>query len=570
MHNAQDILHCALCMAPRAPACGQRREPPAVVDVHQPVDRKALPAVSLPDLSAAAKATGQQLREQYARLQRKIDDPATTTVDLASGYGEMGKLLMSAEYRDFAERCFLDAQELTPGEMRWPYYLGHLYRLRGETEKSATSFERALRLRPDDEATLVWLGRAYLDEGRPEAAEPMFIRAVSIAPGSGAALFGLGRAALARRDYSRAVEYLEKTIAVNRKASIVHYPLAMAYRKLGRVQEADTHLRAKGDVEVAMSDPLMDELAGSLRSEFAYEHLGVRALNNGDVEGAAAYFRQAVGLAPEDVSLRHRLGTALALHGDVRGATAEFQEVLRRSPNHASTRYTLGVLIASSGRYTEAIEQFSAAVKSNPDYTEARLQLADALRRSGRLQESLLQYERVASLDPRVADAPLGYAMALVGLRRYQEARDRLAAGMKVYRDRPQFAHGFVRLLAAAPDDRVRDGDQAIAHCRRSGRQGDAQRRPRRSDGNGDGRNGPVRRRRHLATPGDDDRRTHRARGSLEAHGGQPHAVRTPPAVPPAVARGRCRGFRRCGRPVPALGGRRGRAALKSRACTCT
>jgi tetratricopeptide (TPR) repeat protein len=426
-------------------------------------NRQAMRAVSLPDLFGAVKSVASQLNERYADLASKIDDPAITKVDLADAYGEMGKLLMAAGYRESAEPCFLDAQALAPGEMRWPYYLGHLYRLGGETSKSTMSFERALELRPDAEATLVWLGGAYLDQGRPDAAEPLFTKALSLKPRSGAAFFGLGRTALARRDYARAAEYLEQALSTDPKASIIHYRLALAYRGLGRLEEASDQLRQRGDGEVGLSDPLLDELPGTVQSEFAYEHLGIRAFDSRDFAAAAAYFRQALQLAPDSASVRHRLGTTLAVMGDVRGAVTEFQEVLRRSPNFASSHYTLGVLIASTGRYREAIEQFSAAVKSNPSYVEARLQLADALRRSGRPQDSLPQYEQVAALDPRVIEAPLGYAMALAGLKRYQEARDRLIAGMKLYPGRPAFAHALVRLLAAAPDAGVRDGRHAVA-----------------------------------------------------------------------------------------------------------
>ena len=65
--------------------------------------------------------------------------------------------------------------------------------------------------------------------------------------------------------------------------------------------------------------------------------------------------------------------------------------------------------------------------------------------------------------------------MALVRLRRFQEARDRLADGVKTYPDQPGFAHALARLLAAAPDARVRDGRagddaDAGAAARRSGR----------------------------------------------------------------------------------------------------
>ena len=47
-----------------------------------------------------------------------------------------------------------------------------------------------------------------------------------------------------------------------RSASIVHYRLAMAYRGLGRLEDADAQLRQKGDRDVGLTDPLLDELSG--------------------------------------------------------------------------------------------------------------------------------------------------------------------------------------------------------------------------------------------------------------------------------------------------------------------
>jgi len=56
--------------------------------------------------------------------------------------------------------------------------------------------------------------------------------------------------------------------------------------------------------------------------------------------------------------------------------------------------------------------------------------------------------------------------MALAGVERYQDAYDRLAQAAKIYPTRPAFAHGLVRLYAAAPDERIRDGNRALALAR--------------------------------------------------------------------------------------------------------
>ncbi len=91
------------------------------------------------------------------------------------------------------------------------------------------------------------------------------------------------------------------------------------------------------------------------------------------------------------------------------------------------------------------------------------MSLADALRRSGRMEESLPHYAEVIKAGPAVSQARFGYAMALVRLRRFQEARDRLADAAKTFPDQPGLSHALARLLAAAPDPRARDGQQAMA-----------------------------------------------------------------------------------------------------------
>ena len=448
-------------------ACGSKREAAkagtAGDQAAAAADRRTVATVALPDLSGAAGSVATQLREQFAQLQRRIDDSATSTADLAAAYGQAGVLLMAAEYRDAAETCLLDANALAPLEARWPYLLGHLYRLQGDTAKSASFFERAAARRPGDEAALVWLGRAHLDLGQLEDAEAAFSKAQSARPESAAAAFWLGRTALARNDSARAAQGFERALSFDPKASHVRYFLAMAYRGLGRMDEAAAQLRQKGDDEVRLADPWLDELAGSLRSGLAVEHLGIDALNRRDFAAAVSYFRQGVALSPDDTSLRHRLGTALAVSGDGPGAAAEFQEILRRAPRDASTHYALGILLAGSGRSVDALAHFAAAVQINPSYAEAHLQRAEILRRTGRAQDALASYERATALDPRLADAALGQAMALAALNRSEDARDQLSTDLSRYPERPALAHALIRLLAAAPDDRVRDGRRALA-----------------------------------------------------------------------------------------------------------
>ena len=427
----------------------------------------ALRRVPLPDLTRVTESARQQILDRHRSLTLKAADAGTSADDLGNASGELGKLVLAAEYFDVAEACFLNAQALMPHDMRWPYYLGHVYRAKSDPQQSAAAFEQSLRLRPDYVPALIQLGSSDLDRDRLDDAKERFEKALSVEPYLSAAELGLGRIALAKKAYGEAVAHLERALRADPQATAIHVPLAMAYHGLGDQQRADVHLRQRGNRTPRTPDPLMDDAAGQLQSAAAFETRGIEALDRQDWASAAAAFRQGIDIASTDVSLgaslRQRLGTALYMAGDMRGALEQFDEALKLSPQLPPAQHSMGLLMVAGGRQQEAIAHFSAAVTNDPNYLEARLGLADALRRAGRVTEALLHYRAAMGRDPRFARARFGYAIGLARIRRYQEARDALAEGLAVQPDHLELAHALARLLATAPDERLRDGARALA-----------------------------------------------------------------------------------------------------------
>jgi tetratricopeptide (TPR) repeat protein len=367
------------------------------------VDRRSLRQVALPDLLRVEPSVQTQLRDRHAAMTAKLEDPNTAAADLGSAFGEMGKLLMAAEFHDPAEAALLNAETLAPEDMRWPYYLGHLHRAAGKVADAAAAFERALQSAPDDVPTMIWMGEASLDQGRPEAADPRFTKAIALDPRSAAARYGLGRAALARKDYPRAAQELEQALALDGRASVIHYSLAMAYRGLGDHNKADWHLQRRGAMPIA-PDPLRKALDEVLDSALTYEKNADTAGARGEWTAAAAYLRKAVALAPTRPSPRHKLGTALFYLGDKRGAREQFHEALRLSPAFAASHYALGVLHQEAGEHVLAIQSFSAAIESEPTNVDARVGLVKALRRSGQPDRSNAELARLLRIDPSAID----------------------------------------------------------------------------------------------------------------------------------------------------------------------
>ena len=437
-------------------ACS-KPEPP------KPSPTYTLRNVTLPDLGHAAPSVQQQLRDAHAALQAKINGTSTSGDELGAAYGQMGMLLMAAEYRGEAESALLNAQTFSPRDPRWPYYLGHLYKLKGDPVNSIAAFKRALALQPNDVPTLIWVGEGDLDQGKPDEARPLFEKAASLQPTSVAAEYGVGRAALAQQDYSHAVEHLEKALSLDPLATIIHYPLAMAYRGLGDQAKAQAHLVQRGTLALKPDDPLMTRLNAMLNSELAYEVAGADAMDRGEFAAAEESFRKGVRIAPNEPSLHHKLGTVLALKGDKPAAVAQFEEAIRLDPKFVKAQYSLAVVQADQGQTAQAIQHFTAALSAEPGYVEARLQLAHALRRSGQFEASLPQYAEIVKSDSRLPEARFGYAAALIRLRRYGEARDYLTDAMRAYPMELAFNNALARILSAAPDDKVRDGRRAAS-----------------------------------------------------------------------------------------------------------
>jgi tetratricopeptide (TPR) repeat protein len=423
--------------------------------------RPSLRPVALPDIASASPDVQTRLRERHDSLTRTINDTGTSASALADAFGEMGKLFLAAEYFDAADACFVNAGALAPSDMRWPYYLGHAHRRANRGDQAAQAFERALTLQPNHVPSLVWLAEMRLGSNQPAEASKLLETARSADPKSGAVFYGLGRAALAANDYKTAVANLEEALTIAPAATRIHYPLAMAYRGLGDRARAEAHLRERGDVDLPPVDPLMSEVANLLQNAAAYEARGAQALEARDWPAAVAQLSKAAEIAPGNAFTRLNLGTAFYMQGRGDAALEQYREAVRLSPSLARAHFGIGVLMEARKDDRAAIASFNTAVASEPGYVEARFSLANALRRNGRVEESLAQYAEVLRINPAVSQASFGYVMGLVKLGRYQEARDRLERDVKAFPEQLGFAHALARLLAAAPDDRVRNGARA-------------------------------------------------------------------------------------------------------------
>jgi tetratricopeptide (TPR) repeat protein len=382
---------------------------------------RPVPLAPLDDLEAAVVV---QIREAQEKARRALSS-ATSSRDLADIYGTLAQLYHAYEFFEPAEAAYANAAHLAAGDARWSHLLGYLYTQTGRFEEAAAAFETARRIRPDDQALDVYLGEVHLSVNRLRDAREEFERAAVRFPA--AARRGLGEVALRERRYSEAVDHFRAVLERAPQATAVHYSLAMAYRGLGRLADAQSELQQRGAGEVRPADPLIENLASLVRGERAGLMLGRRAYESGRYPDAAAAFASALEAAPESAAAHLGMGMSAAQLGDATRAAMHLRRALGGGAEvDEGVVLHVTVMLADRARFSDAIaladdahRRFPERVRTSTTLVRLLAAVPDRALRDGVRASALAMeiYER----DPSPAHAET-VALALAELGRCDEA----------------------------------------------------------------------------------------------------------------------------------------------------
>jgi tetratricopeptide (TPR) repeat protein len=424
----------------------------------------ALKPVPVPLLSGTEPEVQQILRGVRQELKDLVQQPGGERGRLAEAFGQTGRYYHAHHLYGPASACYSNAEQLAPGEFRWPYLLGYTYYQASHPDQAVAAYQRALELNPGDPAAQLRLARVYFDLNQPELGEPLLEKPLEVAGLREVATSLKGEAALVRRDYASAARYFEQVLAEDPQATKIHYPLAMAYRGLGDMAAARRHLQLRDLGEPRMVDPLVDDLGKLLGGARTHYFRAIEAARDAQYEEAVDNFTWALALDPDNVNARVSLARSLYLAGDREAAGKELAAALERDPAHVLGNFLMGALLEESGKPDVALEHYRKALVGDPEHAGANFYLANALMRRGQFAEAAEHYAKAWRADPKSWGSRLAEAVALVlaGAPPAQ-ARDRLERAAAVYPEQIAFSFALARLLATSPDDQVRDGTQALA-----------------------------------------------------------------------------------------------------------
>lgn len=421
----------------------------------------ALQAIAPPDVALLDALARTQIEAAHQRVITLRDGPSPDRQSLGAAFGEYGALLLAYDLPG-AAAPLANAETLVPSDLRWPYYLGRAARLAGDFETAAAAYARALALAPSDVPTRVRVAQMDYELGRVEEAVARLEGVLADAPRTALAHDILGQIALDRDDPTAAIRHFEAVLALQPDASALHAPLAEAYRKAGQPEKGQGQLTQLGTVRPTIEDPLETALEQSKVGPSAWLAQADGALRSGNPVAAISLYEKVVRDDPRNARAFRNLGVARGELGDAEGAVRDIQTSARIDPADGDIHLVLGEHLARAGRPAEAEAAFREAVAREPGNGGAQLALAELLRAGGRCEAALPFYAAAVELRPTDSIARVQQTFCLVLLGRYADARQDLEAAIAQPPADPDVVDALARLLAAAPDDAVRDGPAAV------------------------------------------------------------------------------------------------------------
>ena len=423
-----------------------------------------LQAVPETDVSGTERIAREAITGTRDRLAELLQSGTNDNKNLAEGYGELAALYQLFHIDSAAALCWENARTLQPADFRWTYYAGYLALNSGETKKALELFQQARKLNPDYRPLDLRMGQLWLDTDQLDKAQAALQKAADETGLRAAALYYLGQIDLLRHDYQEAQANLSEALRINPEASEVHYPLAQAYRQLGKQELAREHLARFKQQTPDADDPLVAELETVLQTSHWDFRLGMQAImEQQDYEAAIEHFRKGLEIDPDNLAARVSYARALYLGGQADAAEEQLQRVLTRDPNQVLANFFLAVLWESRDKAEEAAARYQRILKLEPEHEGAHFYLANLLYHQGRFREAASQYRAALTASSEIPPARL---LELVALHRAGDADSDIARQLeqrvREYPEQSELKYALIRLRALSRDAEVRDSFKAL------------------------------------------------------------------------------------------------------------
>jgi tetratricopeptide (TPR) repeat protein len=391
-----------------------------------------------------------------------------------------------------AAGCFSNVTKLNPKESLGHLYLAVAMQETGDYSGALELFRQTTKTFSNFAPGYDRLGTALLRAGHADEAESAFQRLTELAPDEWRGFAGLGEVKLRQNKAAEAAQFLEKAQVIEPKARMIDHLLGLAYRGLGRTEEAEWELRVGLN---AVQSPMPD--AWGL---IALEHvrllpqqidLASEYLSENRPTDVLQVLREAVKYHPDDLTVLEYIGQAHRSLNEFEQTRRIAELMLSLNERSVNAHVLMADVCLDLDRKDEAMTHAERAIVLGPDLPRPYLAKADVTFAFGRTTEGLIARQEALKRDPQnpliavdVGDAllhllgkpqeaekfyqqairlnsalPLGYlrlAEAAIGLQQFDRARKAVALARKLDPQAPELVELEAQLSSRKNTDAPR------------------------------------------------------------------------------------------------------------------
>lgn len=291
--------------------------------------------------------------EYYNKALEIDSNYALVLSDLAQMYGKWGyqRQQNGQEYLSYLQKSLeygKKAVEIAPGIFESHRGLSVAYSKNGDLLNAELEIKKALELNPNDSESNFFLWKIRNEDEN----SPNIKKAIELNPSFAPPYNDLALLMQQKRDYVKAIDYLNKAISVNPGFVYAYMNLGNVYYELKNYNEAIKNYKRALEVDPKFS--------------YVYTYLGNSYLLINDNEKAIESFKNAIKINPEFVHAYNNLGNTYYMIKNYDEAIFYYQRAIKINPKFDLAYYNLGLTYQSKNDKKKAIEIYREYINNFP------------------------------------------------------------------------------------------------------------------------------------------------------------------------------------------------------------
>jgi tetratricopeptide (TPR) repeat protein len=291
-----------------------------------------------------------------------------------------------------ARECFQHCLGLDPNHAPSHYQLGILYEQWNELELAYGHYKSAWQLNPKHSPYLLALAQTRLSQNRCEEAQQLLHQHTDPFGMDTAFYVTWGNIHLCQDNTEAAIERFRKAHNMNPDDAHVMGLLAMAYHKMGKVDEAMLLLQKLIQNAQQKSQPVLSSW---------YLALGDCYQEKGQVHQARRNFETFTRLEDANPVGWTRLAQVAFMQDQVTDAIRYARKALALEQNHKDALLVLGYAAMIQDDFITAQQHVQHVVRIDPENPLVYCLLGQVLEKQGALDKALACYGEAVRLDPK-------------------------------------------------------------------------------------------------------------------------------------------------------------------------